>query len=65
MRGPSFQLALNIKNLNFEDITPVYHSSASDIIFLYQLDQARPHNVLHFLVYKYYSCMSVLDNIQV
>ena len=25
-------------------------SLISDIIFLYQLAQARPHNVLHFLV---------------
>ena len=44
MRGPSCQLALHIKYLNF------YHSSASDIIILHQLAQARPHNVLHFLL---------------
>ena len=43
MKGPSCQLALNI---NFEDVT----SLISDIIFLYQLAQAYPHNVLHFLV---------------
>ena len=46
MRGPSCQLALNIKNLHFED----FYQLISDIIFLYQLAQARPHNVLHFLV---------------
>ena len=46
MRVPSCQLALNIKNLNFEDVT----SLISDIIFLYQLAKAHPHNVLHFLV---------------
>ena len=44
MRGPSCLLALNIKK--FEDVT----SLISDILFLYQLTQARPHNVLHFLV---------------
>ena len=41
--GSSCQLALNINNLNFKDVT----SLISD---LYQLAQARPHNVLHFLV---------------
>ena len=46
MRGPSCQLAVNINNLNFEDVT----SLISDIILLYQLAQARPHGVLHFLV---------------
>ena len=43
VKGPSCQLALNI---NFEDVT----SLIRDIIFLYQLAQAHPHNVLHFLV---------------
>jgi len=46
VRGPSCQLAVNINNLNFEDAT----SLISDLIFLYQLAQARPHGVLHFLV---------------
>ena len=46
MRRPSCRLTLKIKNLNFEDVT----SLISDIIFLHQLAQARPHNALHFLV---------------
>ena len=33
--------------LNFEDVT----SLISDIIFLYQLAQAHPYKVLHFLVH--------------
>ena len=41
MKGSSSQLALN-----FEDVTSVI----SDIMFLYLLAQARPHDVLHFLV---------------
>ena len=52
MRGPSCQLALNIKSSNFEDVTSCTHPLISGIIFLYQLAiaQARPNNVLHFLV---------------
>ena len=50
MRGPSCELALNIKSSNFEDVTSCTHPLISDIIFLYQLAQAHPHNVLHFLV---------------
>ena len=49
MRGPSCQLVLNIENLNFDDITSLITSS----VFLYQLAQAPPRNVLHFLVYLY------------
>ena len=30
----------------------IVYTSLSDIIFLYQLVQAHPHNVLHFLVYQ-------------
>ena len=47
MRGLSCQLALNIINLNFEDVY-ITHPLMSDIIFLYQLTQACPHNALHF-----------------
>ena len=45
--GSMCELALNSKKLNFEDAT----SLISDIIYLHQLAQAHPHNVLHFLVH--------------
>ena len=46
--------ALNIKNSNFDDVTSLFHSGISDIIFLYQFAQACPHNVLYFLVSQIY-----------
>ena len=42
--GPLCQLAVNIR------ILKMLHHAISDIIFLYQLAQAWPHNVLHFLM---------------
>ena len=44
VRAPSCQLALN---MNFEDVTSLTNSS---VTYSCQLAQARPHNVLHFLV---------------
>ena len=50
--GSVMSTDLNIKNLKI-----LYHSSASDIIFLYQLAQSRPNNVLHFLVLHMHVCV--------
>ena len=45
-----FDKGLNPHVHKSSDLSPCVISLTSDMIFLYQLAQARPHNVLHFLV---------------